>query len=183
MANVAEHKAAKAHSLVDRAIQNGDLIRANKCELCDSVASEDNLIVAHHHKGYNDPLDIWWVCHSCNMFFRGKHDGLLTKDQAREVVSQREIKPADKPALKVADILKARKRRFGSYHTFSLEIHPDLLSSTLRSTCQGYSISLNALRKIGPWAVRNNDKELLIALVSYILGFEVGDVCLKKARG
>ena len=41
-------------------------------------------IEAHHYNGHDHPLDVWWVCHQCNMRLRREHDGSLTPERARE---------------------------------------------------------------------------------------------------
>lgn len=88
--------AMQARAKVYQAIQKGALVRPDVCELCGVNAPEHNRlaefweqtrIVAHHWRGYLSPLDIWWICVSCNKKLRGKHDGKLSKDQARHFVT------------------------------------------------------------------------------------------------
>jgi len=94
--------AKQAHGRVRIAIENGLLVRPAQCEVCGvtieqierthkdvwgylaSLAGEPYrplsfpLIVAHHWKGYAHPLDVWWVCQSCNRRLHGRHDGTVT---------------------------------------------------------------------------------------------------------
>lgn len=89
----------RAHCLVKKAIERGELTRLEYCEVCekttDTLRAErktaaDILIFGHHWKGYNHPLDVWWVCHSCNMKLAGRHDGkLATPKDARAFIVQR----------------------------------------------------------------------------------------------
>lgn len=53
----------QAHSIVSRALTNGEL-KKEKCELCGS----DDFVDAHH-EDYNAPLSVRWLCRSCH----GKH--------------------------------------------------------------------------------------------------------------
>ena len=62
-----------AHRQVAKAIQENTLVRPHRCEVCGIEDSCDHVeIVAHHWKGYDYPLDIWWICKSCNWQLRGK---------------------------------------------------------------------------------------------------------------
>lgn len=82
-----------AMKFVERAVRSGQLIRPNRCETCDTEPVEGykkHATVAHHWNGYDDPLNIWWVCHSCNRFLAYKHDGSLTKEEARIYVRKRQ---------------------------------------------------------------------------------------------
>ena len=74
------------------AIQKGQLIRPEVCELCDIDTGKlpklsYTRIIAHHWRGYDYPLDVWFICRSCNMILRNRHDASLTKDQAKQYVS------------------------------------------------------------------------------------------------
>lgn len=51
----------RAYAAVDAAVKKGDLIRPNICSKC----GKGGMIVAYHHD-YNDPLEIEWLCLSCN---------------------------------------------------------------------------------------------------------------------
>ena len=52
----------KAGNIVAMAINDGRLVRPNLCELCEQ---EHNSIHAHH-KDYNFPLVVIWVCPPCH---------------------------------------------------------------------------------------------------------------------
>jgi hypothetical protein len=92
----------KAKDEVARAIKRGVLTRPSVCCLCGKsterfipadhfVAAtlgilevpETRLIVAHHWRGYEHPLDVWWVCQSCNVKLGDRHDGSITVEEAR----------------------------------------------------------------------------------------------------
>lgn len=90
---------ANARSRVAVALRSGKLAKPAVCELCgyDSLRRDDPSytpsylhprIVAHHWRGYDHPLDVWWICASCNTKLTGRHDGTLSKEQAREMVGQ-----------------------------------------------------------------------------------------------
>ena len=89
-----------AHRLATVAIRNGKLIRPSNCELCgrsDKLPKEEerfwirrsmkHTIGAHHWRGYDYPLDVWWVCEQCNRKLGSSHDGSLTHEQARALVA------------------------------------------------------------------------------------------------
>lgn len=74
-------------------VKRARLHRPDTCQLCNLNVVTYNLyrdlqrtkparIVAHHYNGYDHPLDVWFICHHCNMIVR-EHDGSLTLDQAR----------------------------------------------------------------------------------------------------
>lgn len=80
-------------------MKKGELVKPDVCELCgyDSTRRNDTTythsfqnprIVAHHWRGYEYPLDVWWICASCNRKLTGRHDGTLSKEQAREIIGQ-----------------------------------------------------------------------------------------------
>lgn len=52
----------RAKGAVARAIKRGDLVR-QPCELCAATENID----AHHHLGYDHPLDVQWLCRSCHI--------------------------------------------------------------------------------------------------------------------
>lgn len=69
------------------------------CEICGTDVSKiktevwhkgtrHNKLIAHHWRGYGHPLDVWWVCYSCNRRLSG-HDGKMTKQQAIEFIKNR----------------------------------------------------------------------------------------------
>lgn len=79
-----------AIAIVNAAIYRGELTRPNRCELC---CAEDIFTVGHHWRGYDFPLDVWWICRSCNRKLKGIHDASLTKEQAQEKVNRYEFYP------------------------------------------------------------------------------------------
>lgn len=89
-------KQRKAHQKVKMAVEQGELIRPDICELCgaqpnDIVANGDSIqaLVAHHWNSYDHPLDVWWVCRRCNSILSGPkyHSGKINKKQAKSVIA------------------------------------------------------------------------------------------------
>ncbi len=74
-----------AMKFIERAIKDGRLTRVDQCEVCTSkpIGYKAHAIVAHHWNGYDDPLNIWWICRSCNRFLASRHDGSLNLEQAK----------------------------------------------------------------------------------------------------
>ena len=71
-----------AYRLVYRALQKGTLMRPAYCQLCGQCGR----ICAHHWRGYDYPLDIWWICSRCNALL-DCHDGTLTLESARDLIA------------------------------------------------------------------------------------------------
>jgi hypothetical protein len=80
----------RALSIVRTAVANGSLTRATQCQICNKKPTDNKTrsIVAHHWNGYDDPLNVWWLCRSCNGYLEA-HDGSLTQEQAKSFVKER----------------------------------------------------------------------------------------------
>lgn len=90
-----------AHKEVNKAIRNGTITRPDTCEICGAMPGVSSLrtlsgrpasrtlVVGHHWRGYLYPLDIWWLCASCNLMLGSRHDGSLTKEQAALFIARR----------------------------------------------------------------------------------------------
>lgn len=77
---------SQAHMKVHQAVKEGRLTPSDACELC----SSNGKTVGHHYNGWDKPLDVWYICYSCNSQLRGYHDGSLTQEQARELIAAKE---------------------------------------------------------------------------------------------
>lgn len=55
-----------AHRKVRTALKNGSLVKSKSCQECNKVG----YLHAHHHNGYDNPLDVIWLCPSCHA---GRH--------------------------------------------------------------------------------------------------------------
>jgi hypothetical protein len=104
-----------ASGKVGRAVRRGELIRPSVCQTCgvDVTINKDwwrdrkrLMTVAHHWRGYSFPLDVWWVCYSCNTRLAGLHDGLTSLDEAGD-----DLRLAFGRALANGDIQLRRCRR------------------------------------------------------------------------
>ena len=51
-----------AQNKLKRAIQNGSVIKPNKCEICGKI----NCDIEGHHYDYSKPLDVIWLCTECH---------------------------------------------------------------------------------------------------------------------
>ena len=59
----------RARSAVRRAIENGRIARPESCSACSGKVRRIDgraAIQAHHHKGYENPLDVQWLCPKCH---------------------------------------------------------------------------------------------------------------------
>lgn len=66
---------------VRRAITRGDLIRPDSCPRCGAFSKRRDgvsAIQAHHHRGYEYPLDIEWLCARCH---RKEHDAAIARGE------------------------------------------------------------------------------------------------------
>lgn len=109
---------------VREAVRQNKIQHQHVCELCGvdvnllrRITRDDvrrPRITAHHYKGYTNPLDIWWICASCNR--KLKHsDGIMTQEEARQRYGINRITPfsfmlqADHHLIesgKIVDVLK-----------------------------------------------------------------------------
>lgn len=70
-----------ARLAVRRAIEKGVLVRPSACSDCGGQAVRSDgvtAIQAHHHAGYDRPLDVQWLCPKCHKI----HDDAARKEQA-----------------------------------------------------------------------------------------------------
>jgi len=71
---------AKARAAVKRALDRGLLVRPDTCKRCGIAPPKRydgrSLIQAHHHHGYENPLDVEWLCHSCH---QREHDAAISE--------------------------------------------------------------------------------------------------------
>lgn len=69
----------KARARVDSEVRKGRLVRPTKCSKCKkspALGSDGrSCIHAHHHKGYEQPLDIVWLCVKCHLAEDGRPSG------------------------------------------------------------------------------------------------------------
>lgn len=81
-----------AIKLVELAIKSGKMTRPDQCQVCTKKPIDNKVpaIVGHHWNGYDDPLNVFWVCRSCNRFLAHKHDGSLNLEQAKTYVRKRQ---------------------------------------------------------------------------------------------
>ena len=68
----------RAYTKLHRAVKSGKVRKLELCQLC-GVSCKHHRIEAHHYNGYNNPLDVWWVCDQCNARIMGDkfHSGEL----------------------------------------------------------------------------------------------------------
>jgi len=68
-------------------IKQGLLIRPNKCDQCDK-----SLKIEAHHKNYNNPFDIAWLCRTCHRkHHRGKFfSTIIFENFCKDYKKQRE---------------------------------------------------------------------------------------------
>lgn len=74
----------KAYAALRRAVASGKAQRPSSCELCGRGCKHVR-ITGHHFKGYDHPLDVWWICQRCNRALVHKHDNSLTFAEAQKI--------------------------------------------------------------------------------------------------
>jgi hypothetical protein len=84
--NQEKKMSGRAHVAVNRAVKAGKLIKPTSCQTCNRTCKHIRL-GGHHHRGYDFPLDVWWICQRCNSLLRKRHDGSLSIDTARNMVN------------------------------------------------------------------------------------------------
>jgi hypothetical protein len=143
------------HARLRYALLTGKVTKPDRCQVCDRTPEQAaqpltrrRILVAHHHAGYANALDVWWVCWSCNNRLPC-HDGSLTLDEAR--VAQLAGGTIDRHALHVA---RALQRDEGP-----TAIALVLLRSTLAEAAiaGANTEELTVLASTWPWAVPGAD--------------------------
>ncbi len=61
--------AKKAHRMISKAIEMGEIIRPQVCTRCKKAGK-----IQGHHEDYSKPLDVLWLCVSCHRLL---HSGML----------------------------------------------------------------------------------------------------------
>ena len=56
------------YTLVKTALENGDLVRPDRCEDCDAHGK-----IVGHHDDYAKPLDVRWLCYSCHKIWHNNN--------------------------------------------------------------------------------------------------------------
>jgi hypothetical protein len=79
-------KQSQAYVYLRQAVKEGRLKRSDFCELCDK---KNVRLISHHWNGYDfeNALNVWTICDRCNRLLKDRHDGSLTKRQARQFVA------------------------------------------------------------------------------------------------
>jgi hypothetical protein len=57
-----------AHNLVYRAIEEGKLVRPDKCSKCLKTGK-----IEGHHEDYYNPLEVIWLCNRCHRVIHTGH--------------------------------------------------------------------------------------------------------------
>jgi hypothetical protein len=52
----------RAYKQFRKALNDGSLVRPKSCQHCGKTGRID----AHHHNGYDHPLDVLWLCRQCH---------------------------------------------------------------------------------------------------------------------
>jgi hypothetical protein len=77
----------RAMNLVAKAVKEGVLQRPTRCSRCHAtpgpMSNGRTQIEAHHAYGYDQPLNIKWVCHQCNQKMKGPNFHNSTQGRAR----------------------------------------------------------------------------------------------------
>ena len=61
----------------------------HECQICGRVGNMYVEVIAHHWRGYEYPLDVWWVCPSCHKKLRDNgvdHSGKTTLEEAKRII-------------------------------------------------------------------------------------------------
>ncbi len=77
-----------SQAIARKAIKDGFLERKEECEVCGKIGKTH----AHHWNGYQNPLDVWFVCPACNRLL--PHNGMslelarLYKQGNRQIIER-----------------------------------------------------------------------------------------------
>lgn len=117
----ASHPGEVARDKLRKEVKAGRIVKPDFCQLCGHSGN----LLGHHYRGYAYPLDVWWICHSCNTFPALRHDGTQTIEQARAAMGKHE--KIDNSHL---DAKLALRRKFLDKYHASTPIH-------VMDCCQG----------------------------------------------
>lgn len=111
-------EAKAAYRAVRTALKRGALTRPDTCEECDKASPPGSdgrsTIHAHHHAGYDRPLDVKWICAGCHR----KETPLPVGDRhGSKTQPERRIRGERHGAAKLrqADVLEILKSRDSNY--------------------------------------------------------------------
>ena len=125
--------ACVARNNLTHEVRQGRMVRASSCELC---GSGRGVMVGHHWKGYGYALNVWWICVTCNQLI-DVHDGSLTKEDARRLVSRSPSSAkTDNTNLQVK--LALRRHFLDKYHAEGW--------ASVLDCCQGDGVIWDSLR-------------------------------------
>lgn len=81
-------RSVSVYRLVQIALEDGDLIRPDRCEECDASASEPGIPykIFAHHDDYSKPLDVRWLCGQCHQKWHNENEPL--NRQAKTVLME-----------------------------------------------------------------------------------------------
>ncbi len=92
--------------MVRSALKSGKIIRPTICSIChrDPGAAIDgrSLLHAHHHKGYDRPLDIIWLCSGCHAHEDPRARGTRSSQSKLTDDAIRAIRLSDLPTITLA---------------------------------------------------------------------------------
>lgn len=71
-------RSVSVYRLVQIALEDGDLVRPDRCEECDASASAPGLPykILGHHDDYSKPLDVRWICGQCHQKWHKENEPL-----------------------------------------------------------------------------------------------------------
>ena len=116
----------RSHRKLRTELEAGRITKPAKCEVCKTGKAH----IAHHWRGYGYPLDVWWVCITCNRRL-DVHDGSISLKQASSYVKKTDN---HNPAAK----LELRRYFLRKYHADG--------SAQVLDCCQGGGLLWNRLR-------------------------------------
>lgn len=115
-----ERQKERARAAIKRAIQRGALVRPEVCQRCGALDRKRvdgrSAIHAHHHRGYEHPLDVEWLCPTCH--FSEDHRPAKERNGRAKITMEiaREIRRRHVPGCtwkNPANSSKALAREFG----------------------------------------------------------------------
>lgn len=79
-----DKKMRRAHYLLNKAVNDGEIVRPDKCSECGVIPPLNKggavQIHGHHHLGYDHPLAVTWLCARCHRLENMKPYKLLPKE-------------------------------------------------------------------------------------------------------
>ena len=83
-----------AHRKLNLAVEKGRIVKATQCQEC----GKEGRLHGHHHHGYDNPLDVIWLCPSCHHAAHGRGPKVRAEKKGSPRIDYEDVIIMRKPA-------------------------------------------------------------------------------------